>query len=84
MTDQVKTASGEVFSFTFTKGLPTTLAGPNLYLLFDGSTSMGELEWIDGKQWLKTFNPAGMTPMEIAANKIIGWTSAGATRIAFD
>lgn len=84
MTDQVITASGDVFSLTFTKGLPTTLTGPNLYLLYDGSMAMGEIVKKDGKDWLQTYNPAGMTPMEIAANKIIGWTAAGAKRGVFD
>jgi len=73
-----------MFSLTFTHGMPPPLSGPNIYLLHDGSIAIGELAWEDNKQWLKSFNPAGMTPMDIAANKIIGWAPAGPRRGVFD
>jgi hypothetical protein len=70
----------DAFTLSFNKGLPPALSGPNVYLLYDGSIAMGELVTEDGKKWLKSFNPAGMTPMDIAANKIIGWASAAPRR----
>jgi hypothetical protein len=83
MSNQVKTASGETFALAFTPGMPPSLSGPNVYLLNDGSIAMGELTTEDGKQWLKSFNPAGMTPMDISAEKIIGWASAAPRRGVF-
>ena len=84
MSNQIKTASGETFALPFTPGMPPSLSGPNVYLLRDGSIAMGALETDDlDKTWLKTFNPAGMTPMEIPAEQIIGWASAAPRRGVF-
>ena len=71
------------FNLTITLGMPPPAYGPNVYLLYDGSLAMGELVWKDGKQWLRSFNPVGMTPLEIAASKIHGWASAGPRRGLF-
>lgn len=84
MTEQIKTAKGEAFALTFTPGMPPTLSGPNVYLLYNGSIAMGELVIEDGKKWLKSFNPAGMTLMDISTAKIIGWTSAAPRRGVFE
>jgi hypothetical protein len=46
---------------------------------------MGELDRdTDGKQWLRSLNPTGMTLLDIAVNKIIGWAPAGPRRGVFD
>jgi hypothetical protein len=81
----IKVATGADFALTFTPGLPTPLTGPNVYLLYDGSLAMGELDRdTNGKQWLHSLNPVGMTPLDIAANKNIGWAPAGPRRGVFD
>lgn len=82
---KIQTAAGDDFALTFTPGLPPPATGPNLYLLYDGSVAMGELDRdASGKQWLRSINPVGMTPLDIAANKIIGWAPAGPRRGQFD
>ena len=80
----VTTSDGEVFTLRFIKGMPRPLSGPNAYLLYDGSIVMGNIETVEGKKWIKSFNSAGMTPMEISADKIIGWTSAAPRRGVFN
>jgi hypothetical protein len=81
----IRLATGADFALTFTPGLPTPLTGPNVYLLYDGSLAMGELDRdTDGKQWLRSLNPTGMTLLDIAVNKIIGWAPAGPRRGVFD
>lgn len=80
---KAQNATGGDFTLTFALGMPPPAYGPNVYLLYDGSLAMGELVWKDGKQWLRSFNPVGMTPLEIAASKIHGWASAGPRRGLF-
>ena len=80
----IQTATGADFALTFLPGLPPPLSGPNVYVLYDGSLAMGELVIDDGKHWLRSINPVGMTPLDIAVNKIRGWAPAGPRRGVFD
>jgi hypothetical protein len=80
----IQTATGADFALTFSPGLPPPLSGPNVYVLYDGSLAMGDLVAEEGKQWLRSVNSVGMTPLDIAANKIRGWAPAGPRRGLFD
>ena len=85
MSKNIQTAAGDDFALTFTPGLLPAHTGPHVYRLYDGSLAIGELgRDTNSKQWLRSLNPVGMTPLDIAAKKIISWAPAGRRRGVFD
>jgi len=85
MTNLVKAPSGEMFTLSFTSGLPAG-GGPWLFVTRDGSIHAGEILWVDDalspsgrNQVVRTTNPAGglHSPFDIPVKRVIGYAFAG-------
>lgn len=74
--------NGQPIKLTFTPfspGIATVWCSPCLFLTKDGSVHAGDILWHEGRQVLRTTNPAGglHTVFDISVSQILGFTSAG-------
>ncbi|KZN20751.1 MULTISPECIES: hypothetical protein [Pseudomonas] len=82
MSNEAPRKDSQLFTVTFTAGLPGPFDGPCIFLMVDGSIHSGEVvrktnTFPAGA--LRTTNPAGgfHEKFEIPLAKVIGWANAG-------